>query len=356
MKRLLLVEDNQGDVELLRLRMSDGRSPPPRIAVAETLAEGIATYAREGADAVLLDMALPDSTGLETVETFRKAAPAAPVIVLTGLNDLDIAVAALRVGADDYLVKGELTPELLRRSVFYALERRRLSERARRAIDSRDEILRIVSHDMRNHMATVIAGLHLIKTDVAEDKRTRRLAQIEKAAMTIRRLIGDLIDVDALDKGTLHVERAPCDAASLIEAAQASFAPVAERRKLRLEAGAQCRGVDVLCDRERILQVLGNLLNNAIKFTPEGGSIELSCASDDGKVRFSVRDTGPGIPEEQIDRVFERFFRGSQQSQEGLGLGLTVARALVEAHGGVIGVSSKPGEGALFWFTLPVAR
>lgn len=355
MKRLLLVEDNQGDAELFRLRVSDGRSLPPQIAVAETLAEGIAAYARDGADAVLLDMALPDSTGLETVEAFRKAAPAAPVIVLTGLDDLETAVAALRVGADDYLVKGELTTDLLRRSVSYAVERRRLSERARLAIDSRDEILRIVSHDMRNHMATVIAGLQLLKAEVAEDKRARRLDQIEKAAQTIRRLIGDLIDVDALEKGTLHVALAACDAASLIEASHAAFAPVAERRRLQLLAGARCRGVDVLCDRQRILQVLGNLLNNAIKFTPEGGSIELSCAADVGKVRFSVRDTGPGISEDQLGRVFERFFRGSQQSLEGLGLGLTVARALVAAHGGAIGVVSKPGQGADFWFTLPVA-
>jgi signal transduction histidine kinase len=354
MPQVLLVEDSQGDAELVRLRAASTRGGPTRVEVAESLEEGIALALRTPFDAVLLDLGLPDSTGLATIEDFRKAVPRVPIIVFTGLDDLDTAVNALRVGADDYLVKGELNAETLRRSISYAGERRRLLDRARGAVESRDEILRIVSHDMRNQMTTVLAGLALLRKD-GEERRPRRIDQVERAAMTMRRLIGDLLDIDALEKGSLKIAPSDCEAEGLMQGVFGNFAPAAERQGMRLQLQSSCAGLSLSCDRERIQQVLGNFISNALKFTPAGGSIVLGCEGENSRVRMFVQDSGPGIAEADAARVFDRFFRGTQARGDGLGIGLTIARALIHEHGGEIGVTTRPGAGARFWFTLPLA-
>jgi signal transduction histidine kinase len=354
MQQVLLVEDSAGDVELVRLRAAGARGGGILVEVADTLEEGIEAARKVKFDAVLLDLGLPDSTGLATVEEFRKSVPSVPVIVFTGLDDLDTALHALRVGADDYLVKGELSAETLRRSISYAAERRRLLDRARGAVDSRDEILRIVSHDMRNQLSAVLAGLALLRNDEGE-KRRKRIDQVERAALAMRRLIGDLLDIDALEKGSLKVHLDTCDVDALMQASYGSYAPAAERLGVHLEVGSTCGSAALRCDRERVQQVLGNLISNALKFTPPSGSIVLGCEQESGRVRMFVQDTGPGIPEGESGRVFDRFFRCSTTRGDGLGLGLTIARALVHAHGGDIGVITRPGSGARFWFTLPSA-
>jgi signal transduction histidine kinase len=355
MAHVLLVEDSLGDAELVRLRAAGTRGGPILVEVAETLEEGIALAQRQPFDAVLLDLGLPDSTGLSTIEEFRKALPRLPIIVFTGLDDLDTAINALRVGADDYLVKGELNSETLRRSVSYAGERRKLLDRSLAAVEARDEILRIVSHDMRNQMSTVLAGLALMRSD-GEEKRARRIDQVERAAMTLRRLIGDLLDIDALEKGSLKIASSTCDAGSLLQSVFHNFAPAAERLGMRLEARSACAGLSLHCDSERVQQVLGNFISNALKFTPPGGVVVLGCEGERGQVRMFVQDSGPGIAEAEAARVFDRFFRGSQSRGDGLGLGLTIARALIQAHGGEIGVTTRTGAGARFWFTLPLAQ
>ncbi|MCI0673392.1 MAG: HAMP domain-containing histidine kinase, partial [Myxococcaceae bacterium] len=164
-----------------------------------------------------------------------------------------------------------------------------------------------------------------------------------------------LLDVSRLEAGSLTLERLSEDVASLVRKALESFQTPAQEKKLRLESAVEEGLPPVVADRRRVLQVLSNLLGNAVKFTPPGGRITLGAARTAEDVCFSVSDTGPGIPEEQREHVFDRFWQARKTAHAGAGLGLAIARGLVEAHGGSIRVESKVGEGSRFLFTLPVA-
>ena len=165
------------------------------------------------------------------------------------------------------------------------------------------------------------------------------------------RLIGDLVDVSALEAGKLGITRARGDGAKLVAEAVEVFRPSAVAKEITLadEGGAP---VMAAFDHDRVLQVLANLIGNAIKFTPSGGTIHVGCAAVADGVRFSVRDTGPGIPEAQLEAVFLRFWQLGAGDRRGLGLGLYIAKGIVDAHGGSIWVESVLGQGSVFHFTI----
>jgi signal transduction histidine kinase len=168
------------------------------------------------------------------------------------------------------------------------------------------------------------------------------------------RLIGDLLDATAIESGRLSIEPAPQPpAALLVEAAQA-FRAAAQERGIAVLVAAGSDLLPVRADRDRVLQVLSNLVSNGIKVTPRGGRIELRAALAGGEVVFEVSDTGPGIPAAERGRIFEPYERGASPGYAGTGLGLAIARGIVEAHGGRIWVSEGEGPGATFAFTLPV--
>jgi PAS domain S-box-containing protein len=240
-----------------------------------------------------------------------------------------------------------------------AVENSRLYQEARQAVRERDDMLAVVSHDLRNPVNAIVmlTGAALGQGD--GDAVTMPREQVEAMRAAARQadgLIQDLQDVSRISAGRLRVDRrreAParlCDeAAELFEATMAEAA----LRFVRLYAPGL---PDVLADRMRVGQVLSNLLGNAVKFTPEGGEVRLSAAPDGtGMVRIGVRDTGPGIAPEDVPRLFERYYQAPRLLRAGSGLGLYIAKGIVEAHGGAIGVESTPGQGSEFWFTLPVA-
>ncbi len=359
MLRVLLVEDNPGDAELVRKCLADPRSVPFDLAMADTLEEGLEAYGRRAPDVVLLDLNLPDSDGLETVRVFRARVPAAPIVVFTGTDDLETALEALRSGADDYLGKSDLHADVLRRSLRYAVERRKmvrsveeLHRESQQAAQSRAELLRIVSHDLRNHVNTISLGLKLVRAADVPDGVQRRLQAVERASVTIRRLLEDLVDLASLENGSLVVNPKPDDAARLLTETHSMFLPAAMQRGIALDVQAPAEAVSVWADGERIVQVLGNLVGNALKFTPSGGTISLGCRVREDEIVIFVDDTGPGIPEADRAHVFNRFFRGSRPTGQGAGLGLAISRALVEAHGGRIWLESETGRGTRFLFSL----
>ena len=234
-----------------------------------------------------------------------------------------------------------------------AMDNARLYEEAVHASRARENLLQVVSHDLRNHASTLVVGLQLLRTAVAPDKM-RRLETIERATSAMRRLLEDLLDIAAIEKGVLSVSPSLIEAQSLVADAEAAFLPSIEDRGLTADWGSFGPGIMVWADRGRILQVLGNLMGNAIKFTPPGGRIALTVSTREGdsEVEIGVEDSGPGVPAADRDRVFDRFFRGSRPSGQGAGLGLAISRALVEAHGGSIGVATAKSGGARFFFTL----
>ena len=232
----------------------------------------------------------------------------------------------------------------------------RLFETATNAITARDEILRIVAHDLRNPLGTILMRASLLRdTPGPNGDRRKTAVAIETAANRMNRLIRDLLDVTRFEVGQLSVEQAPVSARAVVNEAVAAQQTLASSASLDLRAEL-CEDLpDVNGDRDRLLQIFENLIGNAIKFTPPGGRITVSAAARGNEVLFCVKDTGHGIPAEDLPHVFDRFWQGRRQKRAGAGLGLLIVKALVEAHGGRVRVHSAPGHGSTFFFTIPVA-
>jgi signal transduction histidine kinase/CheY-like chemotaxis protein len=249
-----------------------------------------------------------------------------------------------------------------------ALQNARLYKSAQDATRARDDLVAIVSHDLRNPVHTIhMAASFLLETAPPTDRRLtsrRQLEVIQRAATRANRLIQDLLDVARIQAGGLIVDPNPVNAASLVQEAIDSATPLAGAAGLKLSRTVEEPAPEVLCDRDRVLQVFANLIGNAIKFTPRGGDIAvgarpelaLETATYSNEARFWIRDTGPGIPAENIPHVFDRYWQAKSTAKLGTGLGLSIAKGIVEAHGGRIWVESEPGKGACFAFTLPVAK
>jgi signal transduction histidine kinase len=189
----------------------------------------------------------------------------------------------------------------------------------------------------------------------ASDGPIRKYADIiRRSTDRMNRLIADLLDLASIEAGRLVVTRQHHDAAVIARDVVELQLPIATPRRLRLEAHLPDQPLMVRCDRDRVLQVLANLIGNAIKFTPAGGEIAVELIAHEGAARFGIVDTGPGIPPEHVPHLFDRYWQGKQAARGGVGLGLSIAKGLVEAHGGRIWVVSTPGQGAAFYFTIPL--
>ena len=235
----------------------------------------------------------------------------------------------------------------------------RMYQQARQASRARDDTLSAISHDLRNGLNTVLTAASLLLRSLPQDgdgRRDRRHVEaIRRSAERMNRLIADLLDVASIEAGRLFVEpRKELVQTIVSEAAAAAQQPAVEK-SLRLEAQINAAPIDAVCDKERVLQVLGNLLGNAIKFTPEGGTVRIGAEALGDEVLFTVRDTGIGISPKQLPHVFDRFWQATPKTRLGSGLGLTIAKGVVEALGGRIWAESRPGEGTTFFFTLPLA-
>ena len=241
-------------------------------------------------------------------------------------------------------------------------EREELLERERAAraeteaaLRTRDRVLRIVSHDLKNPLHTIGMTTDLLEMPFPPEKRAQQIGIIRRTVNRAQQLVYDLLDAARLQSDrTLAVEPEVVEIAPLLEEAVEAFILQAEQKNQRLEYELEAGASVVMADRPRVLQVLSNLLGNAVKFTPEGGLIRLEVHSRDEKfVEFSVSDTGPGIAPEFISSIFEPFTQARDGASLGTGLGLSIAKGIVEAHGGEISVESAPGSGSTFRFTLP---
>ncbi|MDB4954376.1 MAG: Two-component hybrid sensor and regulator [Myxococcales bacterium] len=225
---------------------------------------------------------------------------------------------------------------------------------AEEATRAREEILSVVSHDLRNPLGTIMMGASsLLALDTIDKVRTRTISErIHRQAERMERLIGDLVDFAGIQAGKLAIERSTHAPAAILSAAGELFAPMASERGLSFQTQSAPGLPAVQCDSERAVQVLSNLLSNAIKVTPKGGAIEIGAQPSDQQVVFYVRDTGPGIDADELPNLFERFWRSKKPSYKGAGLGLSIARGIVDAHGGRIWAESKPGVGSTFFFSF----
>lgn len=240
-----------------------------------------------------------------------------------------------------------------------ATDNARLYRNARAAVEARDAVQRIVAHDLRNPLTTVKMIADLISRDVsicANPAALRKHLDVQRhAVMQMNRLIEDLLDVARLDEGKMALFASPCNPAVLVDEGIRMYEVQAQQKSIELVADAAPNLPDIRADVDRIDQVLSNLIGNALKFTDPGGRIEVGAAAFEGGVTFSVSDTGCGIPPEQISHLFNRFWQAEKGARHGAGLGLEIAKGIIEAHGGQIWVESELGVGTTFFFFLPIA-
>lgn len=373
--RVLLVDDDQDDFVLTRdlLAAIPGRF---QLDWQQDFEDGLKAVCSDAYDIVLLDYRLGAKTGLDLLAEARKNKCDAPIIILTGLSDSEIDMAAMRSGAADYLEKHHLDATLLERSIRYAIQNklveaeleRRVRERTeelnranaalREADRRKDRFLATLAHELRNPLAPIRNALEILRLteENPEAGRTAR-ALIERQVAHLVKLIDDLLDVARIssDKVRLHHERV--DLAEVVESALEQSRPALDKAGQTLAVELPRKPVRLFADRLRVAQILTNILHNAAKYSEPGGVVELTARRSGDNVEIRVRDRGLGIPPNMLPHIFEPFTqvdRTLNRAQGGLGIGLSLVRRLVEAHGGQVAATSDgPGRGSEFVVTLP---
>jgi signal transduction histidine kinase len=217
----------------------------------------------------------------------------------------------------------------------------------------RDDLLATVTHDLRNPINAIKLSTQLLHRRLKDPSADQHVMRIDRAADRVTRLIDDLLDAAKLEEGAMRITRHPEDAGALIESMAEMFRIIAAEKKIELATKAPTTSVTVPCERHLILRVLANLVGNAIKFSPEGSSILVACEAEEARVRFSVVDHGPGIPPDYVSHAFERYWQQGAGDRRGSGLGLYIAKGIVEAHGGKIWIESVLQKGTTVHFVLP---
>ncbi len=251
--------------------------------------------------------------------------------------------------------------------VGIAVENCRLYREAREAIEAREEIIGVVSHDLRNPLHALRMAAASLNMKRGQDAVARLVKVMDRSIVNMDKLIADLLDVSRLRAGKLTLRPGPCEPTELLDEVVELLRPLAAERSIHIHVpiplpsgdAAALPGAEpmrhVLADRQRVVQVLSNLLSNAIKFSPPGGRIALDLEQSERDCCIAISDQGPGVPEADRQHIFDKYWR-TQGERGGEGLGLAIAKSLIEAHGGSIGVDSQTGGGSRFWFTLPLVR
>jgi PAS domain S-box-containing protein len=240
-----------------------------------------------------------------------------------------------------------------------AIDSARVYQRAQRAVQARQEVLSIVSHDLKNPLAGIAlsADALLQGAAVSERRRGRRhIERIRRGTSQMRRIIDDLLDLGSIDAGQLAIERCDESLDALIDEALEVLSPLAQDKGVELAWRPRSTPLWVLCDKNRTLQVLSNLIGNAIKYTPPSGWVEVDAERQDDLVRVKVKDNGPGMTRAELRHLFERYWRAKRSTAQGRGLGLFISKRLVDAQGGTISVDSEVGRGTTACFTLPQGK
>lgn len=354
-------ERDKTDESLRTERKNSDLAMAERRTGIEESADDLVERAREQADAVLdaarekadhkLDTVDPGGHGRATVARERARE--------------DGVLQDERAAADETLRRQRLE-QIRTLAALLPLEREKtdrflLTERARsdEALAHRDDFMGMVSHDLRNLLSGIVLNATLLAEEASESDEGRRtvagMGRIQRYVARMHRLIGDLVDVVSIDAGKLAVQPARGDAATLLTEAVDAFAQTALEKGISLESRAASGALPADFDHDRMLQVLANLITNALKFTPRGGVITVDGERAGDELRLSVSDTGSGIPSTMLEAVFRRFWQVSNNDQRGLGLGLYISKCIVDAHGGRIWVESTPNEGSTFHVTIPAA-
>jgi len=365
-KQVLLIEDNPGDADLIRLRLIESRTQLD-VSCVNRLSEGLASIESTPPSVVLLDLNLPDSQGSETFRKVLEKAPGVPVVILSGKEDEALAMKAIHQGVQDYLIKADLTSRTLERSLRYAVERqavlRSLDMSRKQQIEFKNQFLSHVSHELRTPLTCIHQYASLLFDGLSgpiSPEQRDHLQTILKSVNQLHAMIRDLLEATRAESGKLRIEPRCLALVELVRQAIAMIRPMALEKRITVELEGDSHAPLVYADPDRVLEVLINLTDNAVKFTPPKGSVTIKLsqqATDPEFTYVTVTDTGRGISPEALPLIFERLYQDPDAvdgNRSGLGLGLYIARELVNLHGGRIWVASQPGESTTFTFNLPI--
>jgi two-component system, sensor histidine kinase and response regulator len=360
--RILVVDDQDANRLLMRdLLESQGHE----VLEATDGTEALRRVGEAMPDVVLLDIGMPGMDGFEVCRRLKADPVTAsiPVLLVTAMTQRDQRLLGIGAGANDYITKPVDRSDLSLR-VGNAIRMRHLYlevEAQYRQLEKlellRDSLVHMIVHDLRSPLAGIRAYLDLVKMDGAgklDLELTQSIDAARKVAVEMTDMVSDLLDVSRLEVGKMPLELAPADMGGLVVEAVAA-AGASPRVRIRVEPPAD--KLRVVCDAGVIRRVLTNLISNAVKFTPSSGQVAVSARGNGSEVKVEVVDTGPGIPPEYHQKVFEKYGQveaARHGAKHSTGLGLTFCKLAVEAHGGQVGLESAVGTGSTFWIVLPV--
>lgn len=368
-KRVLLVEDSSTYVFALRKILG---ALGVSVVIAGTLRGAHAELASGEFDVLLLDLNLPDSSGLDTLHKMIDSYDL-PTVVITSTDDRTTAAAAILAGADDYLVKGPLDAKILGQTLSHTVERHRFrarlkqmaeelrikNERLEQLDQHKNHMLGMAAHDIRNPLGIILGYAQFLQVDAGPSLSAEHRAfldAITQSSEFILGLVEQLLDISTIESGKLNIERAPVDLGRLAMSHVELIGILAARKSIRITLECPRESIIVNVDGSKIEQVLSNLTGNAIKFSTPGTSILVRVTATPNRAEFSVEDEGPGIPRDELNRLFRPFSTTSVRATNGersTGLGLAIARRIIEGHGGEITVDSEVGKGSTFRVSLP---
>lgn len=371
--KVLLIEDNPADAHLIRLLLADrktqkpGQPPAFEVLHVKRLAAGLAYLEEMNLDIVLLDLSLPDSHGTETFEKVIEMTPHTPIVVLSGLDDEDVAVKAMQLGAQDYLVKGNIESDVLERAIRYAIERQHLitehiqaktkltqqaAELQRRNAEL-DEFAHTVAHQVQGLLGQIIGYSSFIEMNWADEldsEAQMALNRILHSGYKMNNVLSEILLLASVDRS--DIQTTTLDMGRIVAEAKKRLAFEISEYAADIQHGDEWP--QALGYTPWIEEVWVNYISNGLKYGGDSPVLELGAApSKDGMVRFWVKDYGIGIAKEDQQKLFKVHTRLHQSRARGEGVGLSIVRRIIEKCGGKVGVESELGEGSTFWFCLP---
>ncbi|MBV9774634.1 MAG: hybrid sensor histidine kinase/response regulator [Gemmatimonadetes bacterium] len=362
-RRILTVDDSRAvRIFLLDILTQHGAE----VEEAASGREALERWASGGRyDLVLLDLILPDLDGIEVLRQIRQTDSETPVVVLTGAGGIESATAAVRQGADGYIEKQHLDAEGDATAFLYALQQA-VEHRAgfvaqQQLQEMKADFYSMVTHDLRNPAGNVWGVIRMLLSGKAGPLTPRQEQLLGIAQTSASRLVGlinDYLDFAKLDAGFLRLDRRDAELCEVVRAGVLQAEPQAQVRQQTLSVTLPRESIPAHVDPERLEQVLDNLISNAIKYTPDGGGIEVALERRGEEALLRVRDTGQGIPPEQLPALFAKYHRVPGEATRGIqgtGLGLLIVKEIVEAHGGTVHAESEGrGQGTTFVVAIPL--
>ena len=379
--KILLVEDNPADCKWIDIQLQKAFGDALIFETCGYLSKALELLEKNTYSIVILDLTIPDSTGLEGLKKILELDYNCPIIILTGLDDESLGVEAVQLGAQDYLIKGKTSSNGLKRSITYSMERSKLSkqlvENIKKVEESevRQEFFATLSHEIRTPLNGIIGFTNLLLKDELTPTQREQLEAVKHSGDILLVLINDILDFFKIETDNIKIESTELKLDELVNSTLGSFQLMFQEKELKINKHYDERIPEILLgDPVRINQILLNLLSNSLKFTSYGGQITINVnileqdeseantvSGDHDKVNieFIVSDTGIGIPTEKLDVIFDPYVQSSSDTTRkygGTGLGLSIVKRLVNMMNGTISVKSQLAVGTTFTFVLPLQK